>query len=141
MTPIWRAWLNRLLGQSGERAAERFLRRRGYRILTRRYRVAVGEIDLIARDCDTLVFVEVKTRRQGEPLEAVTPEKQRRLTRAAVRFLYRHEIEDVGIPCRFDVVAVVWPEQSRRPRFEHIRHAFEATGAEWPIAATRSSHG
>jgi putative endonuclease len=132
MTPVWRAWLNRVLGESGERAAARFLRRQGLRILTRRYRVPVGEIDLIARERDTLVFVEVKTRRQGEPIEAVTEEKQRRLTRAAIRFLYRHDIEGMGIPCRFDVVAVVWPEGSRKPCFEHVRRAFEATGAEWP---------
>ena len=78
------ALLNRLLGERGERAAARHLKRQGMRILLRGYRTKQGEIDLIARDGDTLVFVEVKARRQGVPAEAVTPEKQRRLTNVAI---------------------------------------------------------
>ena len=91
-------WLARLcdwlLGRSrlsfggrGERAAERFLRRKGYRILGRNVRLAVGEIDLIAEENGVIVFVEVKTRRgeaAGHPVEAVDEEKQRRLTRLAL---------------------------------------------------------
>src|SRR2546421_87475 len=74
MNPIVRAMLNRVLGQEGERAAARFLRKyRGMRILMRNYRGPAGEIDLIARDGDVLVFVEVKTRRAGIPAEAVGP--------------------------------------------------------------------
>lgn len=126
MTPILRAWLNRLLGDRGERLAARHLRRSGMRVITRGYRTPQGEIDLIARDGDTLVFVEVKTRRQGQPAEAVTPEKQRRLTLAAVRFLRRHRLLDV--PARFDVVAITWPDDRRPPRLEHLRNAFEAVG-------------
>lgn len=119
---LWR----RLLGDRGERAAARHLRRRGLRIITRNYRTPQGEIDLIARDGDTLVFVEVKSRRQGTPAEAVTPEKQRRLTLAALHFMKRHDLLDC--PCRFDVVAVVWPEGRRRPEIEHFPAAFEAVG-------------
>ncbi len=121
-----RAWLGRLLGDRGERLAARYLRRQGLRIVTRGYRTGAGEVDLIARDGDRLVFVEVKTRRRGAPAEAVTPEKQRRLTLAALHFLRRHDLLDV--PARFDVVAIVWPEGARRPRIEHLRNAFEAVG-------------
>ena len=86
-----RLW-NRFFGDRGERAAARFLRREGLRILTRGYDTLWGEIDLIAREGDILVFVEVKTRRRGTPAEAVTPEKQRRLTLAALHFLRRRNL-------------------------------------------------
>src|SRR3954467_5329385 len=119
-----RALLGRLLGDRGEREAARALRRQGLRIIVRGYRTPRGEIDLIARDGDTLVFVEVKTRSQGAPAEAVTPEKQRRLTLAALQFLKRHNLFEQR--SRFDVVAIVWPDPDRAPTIEHIRNAFEA---------------
>jgi putative endonuclease len=128
VTPILRAWMRRVLGDRGERAAARHLRRAGLRVLTRGYRTPQGEIDLIARDGDVLVFVEVKTRRRGEAAEAVTIEKERRITRAALRFLRRYDLLDAGVPCRFDVVAITWPDDRRPPRIEHIRDAFQATG-------------
>src|SRR4051812_21291586 len=102
MHPIARAVLSKLLGDRGERVAARHLRRQGLGIILRGYRTPLGEIDLIARDGPTLVFVEVKARRQGEPAEAVTPEKQRRLTLAALEFLKRHGLLEQ--PSRFDVV-------------------------------------
>lgn len=126
MKAILRAVMNRWLGDRGEREAARALRRQGLRIIVRGYRTPRGEIDLIARDRDTLVFVEVKTRRQGTPAEAVTAEKQRRLTLAALQFLKEHRLLDQR--CRFDVVAIVWPEDRRAPAIEHIRNAFEAYG-------------
>ena len=126
MNPIARAFRNRWLGDRGERAAARLLRKGGLRVLIRGYRTDQGEIDLIARDGDTLVFVEVKARTRGEPAEAVTPEKQRRLTLAALHFLKRHDLLDQ--PCRFDVVAIVWPEGREPASIDHIRHAFEAVG-------------
>jgi putative endonuclease len=121
-----RAFLGRLLGDRGEREAARALRKQGLRVLLRGYRTPYGEIDLIARDGDTLVFVEVKTRRRGQPAEAVTPEKQRRLTLAALQFLKQHRLLEQR--CRFDVVAIVWPDQDHSPTIEHIRNAFEASG-------------
>jgi putative endonuclease len=121
-----RAFWNRLLGDRGERAAARFLRRQGLRVLLRSYRTRSGEIDLVARDGDTLVFVEVKARRQGVPAEAVTPEKQRRITLAALHFLRKHRLLEQR--CRFDVVAIVWPDDRRKPQIDHIRNAFEAVG-------------
>ena len=78
-------------------------------------------------DGRTVVFVEVKTRRQGSPGEAalaVDEEKQRRLTRAAMTFLKRHDLLDCA--CRFDVIALVWPEGARRPQLTHYKNAFEA---------------
>jgi putative endonuclease len=122
MDSLW----NRLLGQRGERAAALFLRRQGLRVLVRGYRTRTGEIDLIAREGETLVFVEVKARRQGVPAEAVTPEKQRRITLAALHFLHRYELLEVR--SRFDVVSIIWPDDRRPPQVEHIRNAFEAVG-------------
>jgi putative endonuclease len=114
------------IGRYGERVAAAFVRRNGYRVLTRNFTSERGEIDLVCRDGDTLVFVEVKTRRQGQPAEAVTPEKQERLTLAALHFLKRHRLLEGR--SRFDVVAIVWPDQNESPLIEHIRNAFEATG-------------
>jgi putative endonuclease len=126
MPSIVRSFLNRLLGERGERAAARYLRRKGMRIWLRGFRTRTGEIDLIARDGDTLVFIEVKSRRQGDPAEAVTPEKQRRITSSALAFLHRYKLLDER--CRFDVVAIVWPDDRQPPRIEHFPNAFEAVG-------------
>jgi putative endonuclease len=96
------------------------------KILSRGYRTNHGEIDLIALEGNVVVFVEVKARRQGAPAEAVTPEKQRRLTLAGLHFLKKHgALEERS---RFDVVAIVWPEDRSPPQIEHIRDAFEAVG-------------
>lgn len=123
---VLRALRSRVLGDRGERAAARFLRRQGLRVLLRGYRTPWGEVDLVARDGAVLVFVEVKTRRQGAPAEAVTAEKQRRLTLAALHFLKRHRLLEQK--CRFDVVAIVWPDDRSAPRIEHLRDAFPAVG-------------
>ena len=96
------------------------------RLLARNYHAPGGEVDLIARDGDTLVFVEVKTRREGVPAEAVTPAKQSRLTLAALHFLRRHHALEVR--SRFDVVAVTWPVGARSPRIDHQKDAFPAVG-------------
>jgi putative endonuclease len=126
MKPIVPRLWNRFFGDRGERAAARYLRREGMRVLTRGYDTHWGEIDLVAREAEFLVFIEVKTRRWGEPAEAVTLEKQRRLTLAALHFLRKRNLLDQR--CRFDVVAVVWADDRRPPRIEHIRGAFEAVG-------------
>ena len=95
------------LGKRGEETAVRTLERRGYAILARRYRTRHGEIDIVARDGDTTVFVEVKARATdefGTAAEAVTPWKQRRLASMARDYLVRHAL--TACPCRFDVVAI-----------------------------------
>jgi len=91
-----------------------------------------GEIDLIAvdRKRKTIIFVEVKTHsttKPGHPADRVDEVKQGRVTRAALRYLKRKKL--LGTPCRFDVVAVWWPNESARPdRIEHYEAAFEAAG-------------
>jgi putative endonuclease len=113
------------LGKSGEDVACDELRRRGYAILARRFRTRMGELDIIARDGATLVFVEVKARatpRFGRASEAVTFRKRRRLARMAEEFLLRSRL--VRVPCRFDVVAVQWPDNGR-PQVEVFRAAFQ----------------
>jgi putative endonuclease len=119
------------LGRRGEDAAARFLRRLGYVIVARGQRDKIGEIDLIAVDGRTVVFVEVKTRTgdlKGTPAEAVDQDKQRRLTKLALAYMKRHDL--LECKARFDVVAVTWPEKSRRPQIEHIKDAFESVGME-----------
>jgi putative endonuclease len=113
------------LGRAGQDAAEAYLRGRRYRIVERNYRCVVGEVDLIAVDRGTVVFVEVKTRRghaAGSGLEAVDARKQRQLTRTAQHYLQRHGLLDR--PSRFDVVAVFWREEGAV--VEHIENAFDA---------------
>lgn len=122
-----RRW--RPLGSRGECAAEQHLRRLGFQVLARNARGDLGEIDLVAWDGHTVVFVEVKTRQRGEPDEAaqaVDAAKQRRLTRLALAWLKRRGL--LEYPARFDVLAVTWPPGGSRPAIEHYRNAFEATG-------------
>jgi putative endonuclease len=117
------------LGRRGEREAEKFLKRLGYRIIARSQRSRLGEIDLVAVDGRTIVFVEVKTRRSdqaGHPAEAVGPAKQQQLTRVALGYLRRHDLLEYA--ARFDVVAITWSADSRRPTIEHIKNAFEPPG-------------
>jgi putative endonuclease len=124
-----RSFPQKTLGQRGEEAAARFLRRLGYKGLARGRRLRPGELDLVMADGRTIVFIEVKTRTSqdaGHPSEAVDLAKQRRLTRLAVTFMKRHGLLDY--PCRFDIVAVTWPADGRRPVIEHFPNAFEAVG-------------
>jgi len=110
------------LGLAGEEVACAELVRRGYAILARRYRTRAGEVDLVARDGVTVVFVEVKTRTgdaYGGGAAAVTWQKRQRLARVAVEFLARSGQSNA--PCRFDVV-VVTPADV--PRVEVYTHAF-----------------
>ena len=119
----------RELGQSGEAAASAFLQRRGMTILAANFRCAAGEIDLIGQENETVVFVEVKTRRSvafGPPKLAVHLRKQRQIVRAAEWFLAARRLTDV--PCRFDVLGVTFPEADEDPRIEWVRDAFPAEG-------------
>jgi putative endonuclease len=113
------------LGERGERLAARYLRRQGYKILYRNFRGGKGgEIDLVCRDRDTLVFVEVKTRTRedfGRPLEAVDQRKQRRISLGALVWLRMLGNPDIFF--RFDVVEVVFAT-SEPPRVELVRDAF-----------------
>lgn len=113
-------------GKEGEALACAALRRRGYAILQRGYRTRVGEIDIVAREGDAIVFVEVKARmddRFGGAAAAVTPAKQYRLTQVALDYLSRHRLHDR--PCRFDVVTVE-VRADGAPRIDVFVNAFEA---------------
>ena len=119
-----------MLGESGENLACDELRRQGYAILARRYRTRAGEIDIVARDGNALVFVEVKTRRSddaGRPSDAIDQRKEQRMTQAALAYLKSNRL--LGYSARFDVVAVTWPDDARKPTIEHFKNAFSPVGA------------
>ncbi len=116
------------LGAQGERLAEQHLRQLGYRILARNMRNRGGEIDLIARDAGTIVFVEVRSRSDrthGEPAETISRAKQRTLTRAALSYLKQRGQLDT--PARFDVVTIVWGQHPGEQELRHIPNAFPAS--------------
>lgn len=113
-----------ILGREGERIAERYLKKKGYRFVDRNYRCPVGELDLIALDRRVIVFIEVKTRSDesfGTPLESVHRQKQKRMIRAALYFLSRHQLHDRE--ARFDVIGISFSDGE--PVVEHIPNAFE----------------
>jgi putative endonuclease len=115
------------LGERGENIAARFVRSTlGYRILIRNYRVEGGEIDIVARDGKTIVFIEVKTRAYDDPTpeEQINNFKMHQMTKAARMFLSRYGTPQP--PARFDVIAIVWP-QGHEPQIRHTQSAFDAT--------------
>jgi len=117
-------------GRVGETEAERFLRRKGYRILDRNVRSPSGEIDLVAQAGEVLVFVEVKARRTealGGAGQAVDGRKQARLIRLAARYLARRRLRQP--PCRFDVVLCTGGTD-KPEAIEHIENAFEVPGED-----------
>jgi putative endonuclease len=117
------------LGERGELAAVKFLKRQGYRIVTTRLRQRYGEIDIIAVDNQTVIFVEVKTRRLNlttQPAEAVDRVRQQRLTRAGLAFLKYHNLLEYA--SRFDIVEIIWPADAKEPEIRHIVDAFPAVG-------------
>lgn len=114
------------LGKQGESWAAAYLEGQGYVILERNYSLRLGEIDIIARDGDELVFVEVKSRRSvrfGVPEEAVTRRKQRRISRVALAYLSDNGLLDVN--ARFDVVSIVAPGDGAAPRITQHKNAFD----------------
>jgi putative endonuclease len=112
-------------GRIGENQAERFLKKAGLKIIARNVRVGHDEIDLIARQGDTLIFVEVKTRADelfGRPAAAVNRTKRLRLSRAAIRFLKKRKLRPPYI--RFDIIEVI----GDAPQIRHIQNAFPLEG-------------
>lgn len=112
------------LGTAGERAAARFLRRRGYAILERNIKLGRYEIDIVARKGDTTAFVEVKTRKEGAlapPEENVHKKKQRHIRTAAHRYIDRDN--DPKRYYRFDIAAVSMPEHGK-PSITYYENAF-----------------
>ena len=116
-TGSWKS--SRQTGTDYERAAGYYLEQLGYEILEYNYRCRAGEIDLVAKDGEYLVFCEVKyrsDRRKGGPLEAVGPAKQKTIFRCAMFYLTERHIENV--PCRFDVIGIEGTEVT------YIKNAF-----------------
>jgi putative endonuclease len=123
--PWWRRWF----GTRSERAAARFLKRLGYRVLKRNYSCPHGELDLVALDGKCIVFVEVRSTGTDDPNRAaasVDAAKQERLTRLALYFLRGHRLLEYS--ARFDVLAISWPDDQREPLIVHHKQAFDAVG-------------
>jgi putative endonuclease len=120
----------RRLGQHGEALAAEHLIRRGYRILDRNYRLASGELDLVAADARTIVFCEVKTRRVApgapavDPLQSVHPRKQQKVRRLAARWLAEHADRPRVAELRFDAIGVVLDPGGRLLALDHLEGAF-----------------
>jgi putative endonuclease len=114
------------IGQRGENLAVDYLQKLGYVILERNYRCKLGEVDIIARDNDILVFIEVRTRSSldfGLPQESINRRKRHQLSKVALEFMNRKKFKN--IPARFDVVAVSL--EAGKEKVEHIRDAFEVS--------------
>ncbi len=119
--PPLSALSNKQIGQRGEDAAVRFLKNKGYRILDRNWTCPAGEADVVAMDCEVLVFIEVKTRTSidaGMPEEAVTPEKRARYERIAAYYL--RDFRSVEMPIRFDVIGILVVADDRAILKHHI---------------------
>jgi putative endonuclease len=112
------------LGRSGEDAAVVYLKRKKFSVVERGFRFHRGEIDIIAFDADTLVFIEVKTRRDkifGLPEESVTPAKQTQLRRVAEAYLMVNNL--FHVPCRFDILSISYDEKEGY-KIRHLKNAF-----------------
>ncbi len=119
---------NVTVGRYGEELAVAWLKKKGYTIIDRNYRKPFGEVDIIARDCDCLVFIEVKTRRTGRfgtPAEAVTFKKQQQISRIASEYLSCTGMLDNQ--CRFDIISIVLHE-NQPPVIDQIVNAFDYIG-------------
>jgi putative endonuclease len=114
----------RVLGSEGEHLAVKFLKKRGYKIIARNYKTPIGEIDIIAEDGDTIVFVEVKTRTDdsfGQPFEAVNRRKRQKMKNLALLYLKKQGKES---PVRFDILSIFYMNNGNK-EIEHIKDAFE----------------
>ena len=112
------------IGKTGENAAFNYLKKHRYKILERNFRKPFGELDIVARKGDTVVFVEVKTRHGNEfglPCESVTPAKQRRIVRAAYAYISENGID---ANYRFDIIEV-YHTNGKPEKLRHIQNAFE----------------
>ena len=112
------------LGKRGEALAWIFLRKRGYSILEKNFRTRFGELDVVAEKNGTLVFLEIKTRRNdlfGSPAEAVNWKKRQKMSRAAEAFLQKKGLENR--PARFDILSILW-NGTGEPEFSLLEDAF-----------------
>ena len=120
---------SRALWIKGESLARKFVKKRGFKILKRNYASKTGEIDIVAYDRGTIVFVEVKARISedyGRPELAVTREKRRKIVKTALHYLMVNNISDRDY--RFDVVSIVFPKEEKHPKIELFQGAFTSVG-------------
>lgn len=113
-------------GNHGESLAASYLLGQGYEIIANNWRCAVGEVDLVAKDAEALIFVEVRTRRSarlGTPEESVTPAKQAKLIALAETYLTEHHCS--GCDWRIDVIAIVLDRRNQISRLNHIKWAVD----------------
>ncbi|MBR5319348.1 MAG: YraN family protein [Peptococcaceae bacterium] len=113
------------LGDDSEAIAKKYLEKKGYTFLQANFRCKTGEIDLIMQKENTIVFVEVRSRksnRYGEPLETVNKTKQEKVRKAAGYYLYIHP-QKAKCCCRFDVVSVLWKNST--PQITWLEDAFQ----------------
>ena len=116
---------NITIGERGEAIAVAYLKGQKFTIVERNFRCKCGEVDIIARDGRSFVFVEVKTRKTlsfGPPQLAVTPFKQRQISKAALTWLAKNRLQEAN--ARFDVIAILLRDR-QVPEIEHIRNAFD----------------
>ncbi|MEA3475176.1 MAG: YraN family protein [Candidatus Cloacimonadota bacterium] len=114
-------------GKFGEDIATKFLEHNGYRIIERNYHSIYGEIDIICKKNNQLIFIEVKARKSlkfGEPLEAVTEKKREKIIKTAYHFITKHQLD---LSIRFDIITIQYISKEKRYKFEHIKNAFLGT--------------
>lgn len=113
-------------GRKGEQLAASYLKRKGYAVIANNYRRTHGEVDIIAKDGETLVFVEVKSRKNGafgNPIDAVNPVKQKRLQFMARQYMAERELCHVNV--RFDIVEILWGDTAKQAvKIHHVKNAF-----------------
>lgn len=114
---------NKIKGESGEKIAAEYLKKKGYVIIDKNFKTNVGELDIVALDNDCLVFVEVKTRmsdKYGAPSEAVTAAKQKKISQVAAQFINKYRYFDLNI--RFDIIEI----RMDLKEINHIENAFDS---------------
>jgi putative endonuclease len=115
------------VGNKGESLAEDYIKRKGYKIIQRNYRCRLGEIDIIAKDGDTIVFIEVRTKQNenfGSPQDSVTSTKINKISKTALSFIQEKNLS--GFSYRFDFIAITFSQG--KPNIEHIENAFMPNG-------------
>lgn len=117
--------MNIKLGSLGEQLAEKYLKEKGHLILEKNYRTKLGELDIIAKKDNTIIFLEVKTRTSdafGAPREAVGNKKQKTIQRLSQQYILHRKLEALSFNYRFDVIEV--KIVGKRYKIEHIKDAF-----------------